>query len=81
MDLAELVWARDPHEGYVQGRIGELLAHEYEVIPLEKSHLKRNCSIDDIFPSCGMKSDHDDNCKLCSHLKKLRNKCISFITF
>lgn len=63
LDLADLVWARDPHEGYIQGRLSELGAHEYEIIPTEKGHQKRSCTIDDIFPSCEKKSDHDDNCK------------------
>lgn len=59
----ELVWARDPHEGYIQGRITELGAHEYEILPVDKHLQKRTSSIDDIFPSCEAKSDHDDNCE------------------
>lgn len=59
----DLVWARDSHEGYIQGRIIELGAHEYEILPVDKSHQKRTSSIDDVFPSCEAKSDHDDNCK------------------
>lgn len=59
----DLVWARDAHEGYIQGRITELGATEYEVLPIDRSYQKRNCSIDDIFPSCEAKSDNDDNCK------------------
>lgn len=59
----DLVWARDPHEGYIQGRITELGAHEYEVLPVDRAHQRRTCSIDDIFPSCEAKSDHDDNCE------------------
>jgi len=65
----ELVWAHDPHEGYIQGKIVELGAHEYEVQPIEKNHQKRNCSIGDIFPSCDGKSDHDDNCKFALFFK------------
>jgi myosin-6 len=63
LDLAELVWARDPIDGYVQGKIVELGATEYEVVPVEKGHQKKKCSIDDIYPSCNTKSDHDDNCE------------------
>jgi myosin VI len=59
----DLVWARDSNEGYIQGKIVELGAHEYEILPLDKSHAKRNYPIEDIFPSCESKSDHDDNCK------------------
>ncbi|KAG5673983.1 hypothetical protein PVAND_003979 [Polypedilum vanderplanki] len=64
LDLADLVWARDPNEGYIQGKLSELGAHEYEIIPTEKGYQKRSCNIDDIFPSCENKSDHDDNCEL-----------------
>lgn len=59
----DLVWARDPHEGYIQGRITELGAHEYEVLPVDRAYQRRTSSIDDIFPSCEAKSDHDDNCE------------------
>jgi hypothetical protein len=65
----DLVWARDPHEGYIQGRITELGAHEYEVLPVDRAHQKRTCSIDDIFPSCEAKSDHDDNCEISNDFK------------
>lgn len=69
----DFVWARDPHEGYIQGKIGELGAHEYEIIPIDRSIKKRNCPIEDVFPSCEAKSDHDDNCKsfLFEYLKNL----------
>lgn len=59
----DYVWARDPHDGYIQGKIVELGATEYEIQPTDKSKQKKVCSIDDIFPSCDNKSDHDDNCK------------------
>lgn len=59
----QLVWARDPQEGYIQGRITELGSHEYEVSPIDNKFPKRNCVLDDIFPSCENLSDHDDNCK------------------
>lgn len=60
---SDLVWARDPHDGYIQGKIGEIGAHEYEIVPTDSSLKKRNCPIEDVFPSCEAKSDHDDNCK------------------
>jgi myosin VI len=59
----DLVWARDPHEGYIQGKIGELGAHEYEIVPIDRNIKKRSCPIEDVFPSCEAKSDNDDNCK------------------
>jgi myosin-6 len=77
----ELVWARDAHEGYIQGRIAELGAHEYEVLPVDRAHQKRTCSIDDIFPSCEAKSDNDDNCefKMISRVKIFRGNFFSIL--
>lgn len=76
LDLAELIWARDPQEGYIQGRITELGAHEYEVVPTDKRLQRKNCSIDDIFPSCDAKTDVDDNCKYDDREIALKiNKC------
>ena len=63
LDLADLVWARDPNDGYFQGSITELGAVYYEVTPIDKGRQKRNFPIDDIFPACEAKSDNDDNCK------------------
>lgn len=67
----DLVWARDPHEGYIQGKIEELGAHEYDILPIDKSLKKRSCPIGDVFPSCDAKSDNDDNCKWRRQLKLL----------
>lgn len=61
---SQLVWARDSQAGYIQGRITEMGAHEYEVQPEDNKHPKRNCIPEDIFPSCEAVSDHDDNCEL-----------------
>ncbi|XP_055622770.1 myosin heavy chain 95F isoform X1 [Toxorhynchites rutilus septentrionalis] len=61
---SQLVWARDSQEGYVQGRISEIGADEYEVLPVNSSQPRRNCIPEDIFPSCEAVSDHDDNCEL-----------------
>lgn len=79
----DLVWARDPHEGFIQGRITELGAHEYEVLPIDRAHQKRTCSIDDIFPSCEAKSDHDDNCEFSNDFKSenFKEKILILITF
>lgn len=61
---SQLVWARDSQTGYIQGRISEIGAHEYEVQPVDSKQPKRNCILEDIFPSCEAISDHDDNCEL-----------------
>ncbi|KAL5282800.1 MYO6 family protein [Megaselia abdita] len=60
----QLVWARDDVEGYVQGKITEIGDKEFEVSPINNKHPKRNCYVDDIFPSCEGPQDHDDNCEL-----------------
>lgn len=59
----DLVWARDPNEGFIQGKIVELGALEYEIEPTIRTYKKRVCALDEIFPSCENPSDHDDNCK------------------
>lgn len=59
----DLVWARDPHDGYIQGKISELGAHEYEIVPVDRSIKKRSCPIEDVFPSCEGQSDVSDNCE------------------
>lgn len=59
----QIVWARDPTEGYIQARITEIGNQEFEVIPIDSKLQKRICSVDDIFPSCEGPQDHDDNCK------------------
>uniref|UniRef100_A0A1B0C2W7 Myosin motor domain-containing protein n=1 Tax=Glossina palpalis gambiensis TaxID=67801 RepID=A0A1B0C2W7_9MUSC len=58
---AQLVWARDPIEGYIQCRISEIGAKEFEVTPLDSKYSKRSCHVDDIFSSCEGPQDHDDN--------------------
>lgn len=60
---SELVWARDPANGYIQGHITEIGAHEFEVQPLT-SKQKQTYPQSDIFQSCEGASDQDDNCKL-----------------
>lgn len=61
---SQLIWARDSQAGYIQGRISEIGAHEYEVQPVDSKLPKRNCILEDIFASCEAVSDHDDNCEL-----------------
>ena len=60
---SQLVWARDPQEGYIQGNISEIGPAEFEVAPINIKYAKRICSVEDIFPSCEGTQDHDDNCK------------------
>ncbi|XP_049304890.1 myosin heavy chain 95F isoform X2 [Bactrocera dorsalis] len=60
----QLVWARDPVEGYIQCRISEIGAKEFEVEPVDRKYPKRSCHVDDIFSSCDGPQDHDDNCEL-----------------
>ncbi|XP_053970179.1 myosin heavy chain 95F isoform X3 [Anastrepha ludens] len=60
----QLVWARDPVEGYIQCRISEIGAKEFEVTPIDRKYAKRSCHVDDIFSSCDGVQDHDDNCEL-----------------
>ncbi|XP_063708538.1 myosin heavy chain 95F isoform X2 [Culicoides brevitarsis] len=62
---SQLVWARDPHEGYVKGKITELGAQEFEVQPLDRKAPKRQCLLDEIYPACeNDKTDHDDSCEM-----------------
>ncbi|XP_035919432.1 myosin heavy chain 95F isoform X1 [Anopheles stephensi] len=61
---SQLVWARDIQDGYIQGRIIEIGASEYEVQPVDGKQPKRSCIPEDIFPSCERPSDNDDNCEL-----------------
>lgn len=61
---SQLVWARDPHEGYIKGKIIELGAQDFEVQPLDRKAPKRQCLLDEIYPACeNEKTDHDDSCK------------------
>lgn len=62
--MDETVWARDPIEGFVLGRITELLEDGVEVIPLETKHAKRVLPFSDIFRAYIDKDkDYDDNCE------------------
>lgn len=63
MDNA-IVWARDPIEGYIQCRILEIGAKEFEVEPLDRKFPKRQVAMEDVYPSCDGPQDHDDNCEL-----------------
>lgn len=73
----QLVWARDPIEGYIQCQISEIGAKDFEVTPLDRKYPKRTCAVDDIFSSCDGPQDHDDNCKY--WIKKYQNSGVNWI--
>lgn len=60
----ETVWARDPVEGFVLGRISELLQDGAEVVPLDQKFQRRVCQFSDIFPASDTEKIkiYDDNC-------------------
>lgn len=63
LEDTQLVWVRDPLDGYIQGRITEIGSKEFEVTPIDRKFAKRTCHYDDIHSSCDGPQDHDDNCK------------------
>ncbi|XP_048478873.1 myosin heavy chain 95F isoform X9 [Plutella xylostella] len=60
----QLVWARDPGETYLLGRLHELLGDEAAVFPVDNKFPKKVCSFEDIFPAGDPNKDVDDNCEL-----------------
>lgn len=58
----DMVWARDPIEGFVLGRVSDLLQDGVEVIPLDPKFQRRVCQFSDIFSSNKTEKDYDDNC-------------------
>lgn len=64
-DMEEIVWARDPTEGFILGRMTELLNDGAEVTPVDTKFPKRVLPFSDIFTANYDKDkDYDDNCKL-----------------
>lgn len=62
--MNEYVWARDPTEGYVLGRIAELTEEGAEVVPLNNKYPKRILPFSEIYRAQDdEKKDYDDNCK------------------
>lgn len=60
----QIVWARDPQNGYIKGVISEIKAQEFEVQPFG-NNAKICCQLDEIFPACESNDiDHDDCCEL-----------------
>ncbi|XP_066252455.1 myosin heavy chain 95F isoform X2 [Euwallacea similis] len=63
--MDETVWARDPIEGFVLGRINEITADGAEVVPLDPKYAKRILPFSDIFRANVEKNkDYDDNCEM-----------------
>ncbi|XP_072939732.1 myosin heavy chain 95F [Epargyreus clarus] len=60
----QLVWVRDPNEGFILAKIHELMGEEADVFPLDNKYPRRVCGFDDIFPAGDSKKDVDDNCEL-----------------
>ena len=61
----DTVWARDPTEGFILGRISELLVEGAEVIPINPKFQRRVLPFSDIFKAQedDKDKDYDDNCK------------------
>lgn len=59
----QLVWARDPAECFVLGRIHELMADGVEIIPLDPKLRRRTCAMEEVFPAGEPDTDVDDNCE------------------
>ncbi|XP_046963537.1 myosin heavy chain 95F isoform X1 [Vanessa cardui] len=60
----QLVWVRDPNEGFVLARLQELMGEEADVFPVDNKYPRRVCNFDDIFPAGEPTKDVDDNCEL-----------------
>lgn len=63
--MDETVWARDPTEGFILGRIHEITADGAEVLPLDPKYSKKVLPFSDIFRANVEKDkDYDDNCEM-----------------
>ncbi|XP_045447182.1 myosin heavy chain 95F [Melitaea cinxia] len=60
----QLVWVRDPNDGFILARLHELMGEEADVFPLDNKYPRRVCNFDDIFPAGDPAKDVDDNCEL-----------------
>lgn len=61
----DLVWARHPTEGFILGRICEILGDEVEISPIDLKFPKMTIPYADIFPTSKEDNnrDFDDNCE------------------
>ncbi|KAM3967224.1 myosin heavy chain 95F jaguar [Aphomia sociella] len=60
----QLVWVREPNDGFILARLQELMGEEADVIPIDNKYSRRVCSFEDIFPAGEPNKDVDDNCEL-----------------
>ncbi|XP_045467854.1 myosin heavy chain 95F isoform X3 [Harmonia axyridis] len=62
----DLVWARHPAEGFVLGRIHEIMGDEVEISPIDLKFPKMTIPYTDIFPTSkeDTSRDFDDNCEM-----------------
>ncbi|XP_035438421.2 myosin heavy chain 95F isoform X1 [Spodoptera frugiperda] len=60
----QLVWVRDPNEGFILARLHELMGEEADVFPIDNKFPKRVCNFEDIFPAGDPAKSVDDNCEL-----------------
>ncbi|KAF5307261.1 hypothetical protein FQR65_LT06977 [Abscondita terminalis] len=60
----EIVWARDPADGFVLGHILEILPDGAEIAPVDPKYPKRICSFNDIFQAGQYDKDFYDNCEM-----------------
>lgn len=59
----QLVWVRDPNEGFILARLHELMGEEADVFPVDNRYPKRVCNFEDIFPAGDPAKNVDDNCE------------------
>ena len=69
----QVIWARDPTDGYVSAKIGELYSDGAEIVPVDSKKSKRVLPFDDIFPATEQLYDLDDNCKFEEKLQPFWN--------
>lgn len=60
----DVVWARDPVEGFVLGRVTELMEDGVEVTPLSVKFAKRVCPFSDVYEAGEHERVFDDNCMI-----------------
>ncbi|KAL3278259.1 hypothetical protein HHI36_013596 [Cryptolaemus montrouzieri] len=62
----DIVWARHPVEGFILGRLSEILGDEVEVSPLDLKYSKVTLPYVDVYPASREEctKDFDDNCEM-----------------
>lgn len=65
MDISDLVWARDPEEGFLLGRLTEILNDEIEISPINTKLPKKLLHYSDVYPAAKDQNKvYDDNCEM-----------------